>query len=42
MSSDYFKEDINLGVSKNDEEEIRLVDTTGNDNENSRPVDIDK
>ncbi len=39
---DYFEKDISLGLSNNDKEEIRLVDTMGNVDENSRPVDIDK
>ena len=42
LLSDNFKENISLGVSNNDKEKIRLADTIGNDNENSRPVNIDK
>lgn len=42
LSSDNFKEDISLGASNNDKEKIRLANTTGNDNENSRLANIDK
>ncbi len=42
LPSDYFKEDISLGISNNDEEEIRPADTTGHDDENSRPANIDE
>ncbi len=41
-SSDYFKKDVSLETSKNNEEEIRPAHITHNDNENSRPPDIDK
>ncbi len=42
LPSDYFEEDISPETSNNDEEEIRLADTMGNDDENSRPADIDE
>ncbi len=42
LPSDYFEEDISPRASNNDEEEIRLADTMGNNDENSRPADIDK
>ncbi len=42
LPCDYFKEDISPGASNNDKEEIRPVDTTGNDNENSIPAGIDE
>ncbi len=42
LPSDYFEEDISPGASNNDDEKIRPADTTGNDNKNSRPVNIDK
>ncbi len=42
LLSDYFEEDISPGALNNNKEEIRSVDTTSNDDENSRPADIDK
>ncbi len=42
LPSDYFEEDISPGASNNDKKEIRLPDTMGNDDENSRPADIDQ
>lgn len=42
LSSSNFEEDISPKVSNNGEEKIRLADTTGNDNENSRPADINE
>ncbi len=42
LPSDYFEEDISPAASNNNKEEIRTADTTGNDDENSRPADIDK
>lgn len=40
LLSDNFEEDISPRLSINNEEEIRLMDTTSNDDENSRPTDI--
>ncbi len=42
LPRDYFEEDISPGASNNDKEKIRPANTTGNDDENSRPTDIDK
>ncbi len=42
LPSDYFKEDISPRALNNNEEKIRPVDTLGNDNENSKPANIDK
>ncbi len=42
LPSDYFKKDISPEESNNNKEVIRPADTTGNDDENSRPADIDK
>ncbi len=42
LLSDYFEEDISPEASNNHEEEIRLADIIGNDDKNSRPMDIDK
>ncbi len=42
LLSDYFKDDISSGASSNNKEEIRPVDTMGNDDENSRLADIDE
>lgn len=36
------EEDISLRVSKNGEEEIRSANTTGNNDENIEPIDIDQ
>ncbi len=42
LPSNNFEEDVSLGTSNNDEEKIKPVDITGNDDKNSRPTDIDK
>ncbi len=42
LPSDYFAEDISPGASNNNKEEIRPADITDNDDENSRPANIDK
>lgn len=41
MPSDNFKEDICLKILNYNNEKIWLKDTTGNDNENSKPTNID-
>lgn len=42
MLLDNFEKDVSLEISNNHKEEIRLADTTGNNNKNSRPANIDK
>lgn len=41
LPSNNFEEDITLKVSNNGKEEIKPVDTMGNNNKNSKLVDID-
>lgn len=42
LPSDNFEEDISLKVPNSNEKKIRLVDTMGNNDKNSKPTNIEK
>lgn len=42
LPQDSFEKDISLGASNNGKKKIRLVDTIGNNNENSRLIDVNQ